>query len=197
MKISLIVTDAGPLITLAMARALDTLLLLNVPVIVPDMVEYEVVTHADKPGAHEVMDWLEQHRDRVEIGETEVFDEFLALLALRPDLRSRGRGEQAAGEILARELLAKVDAAILLFEDSALRKTNFLRRMPDNVLLMSTSAYLRGLQRRGLLEDADAILQRAVAVRGSEVALEELRATAGAEDAKRRWLSRPPPVSVS
>ncbi len=40
MRISLIVTDAGPLITLALAQALDTLLLLNVPVIVPDMVEY-------------------------------------------------------------------------------------------------------------------------------------------------------------
>lgn len=194
MKISLIVTDAGPLITLAMAQALDTLLLLNVSLIVPDMVEYEVVSHADKPGALEVMQWLEQHRDRVEIGATEVFDEFMALLALRPDLRSRGRGEQAAGELLARELLNRVDVAILLFEDSALRKTNFLRRMPDNVLLMSTSSFLHGLQRRGLLDDADAILQRAVAVRGPEVAREDLRATAGADDARRRWLSRLTPT---
>jgi hypothetical protein len=189
MRISLIVTDAGPLITLALAQALDTLLLLNVPVIVPDMVEYEVVSHADKPGAREVMHWLALHRDHVEIGETEVFDEFLALLALRPDLRSRGRGELAAGEILTRELLNQVDAAILLFEDSALRKTNFLRRMPDNVLLMSTSAYLRGLQRRGLLDDAEAILQRAVTVRGPEVAREDLRATAGADPARRGWLA--------
>lgn len=189
MKISLIVTDAGPLITLAMAQALDTLLLLNVPLIVPDMVEYEVVSHADKPGALEVMHWLEQHRDRVEIGATEVFDEFLALLAVRPDLRSRGRGEEAAGELLARELLNRVDVAILLFEDSALRKANFLRRMPDNVLLMSTSSFLHGLQRRGLLDDADAILRRAVSLRGPELVCEELRATAGAEDARRRWLS--------
>lgn len=197
MRISLIVTDAGPLITLAIAGALDTLLLLNVPVIVPDMVEYEVVSHADKPGAREVMDWLALHRDRVEIGETEVFDEFLALLALRPDLRSRGRGELAAGEVLARELLHQVDAAILLFEDSALRKTNFLRRMPDNVLLMSTSAYLRGLQRRGLLDDADAVLRRVVTVRGPEVTHDDLRATSGAEEAKRRWLSRLTPVRES
>lgn len=195
MKISLIVTDAGPLITLAMADALDTLLLLNVPVIVPDMVEYEVVSHADKPGAREVMSWLALHRDRVEIGATEVFDEFLALLALRPGLRSRGRGEQAAGEILARELLNKVDVAILLFEDSALRKTNFLQRMPDNVLLMSTSTFLRGLERRGLLGDADAILQRAVAARGPELARNDLRATSGAEDARRRWLSTLTPVN--
>ena len=44
MKISLVVTEASPLITLAMADALDTLLLQKVPVIVPDMVEYEVVS---------------------------------------------------------------------------------------------------------------------------------------------------------
>jgi hypothetical protein len=188
MNISLIVTDAGPLITLAMAQALDTLLLLDVPVIVPDMVEYEVVSHADKPGAREVLRWLALHRDRVEIGATEVFDEFQTLLTLRPGLRSRGRGEEAAGEILTRVLLDGVDAAILLFEDSALRKANFLRRMPDNVLMMSTSAYLRGLQRRGLLADADAILQRAVAARGAEVAQDDLRATSGADDAARRWL---------
>lgn len=71
----------------------------------------------------------------------------------------------------------------MLFADSALRKTNFLRRMPDNVLLMSTSAYLRGLQRRGLLNDAGAILQRAVAVRGPDVARDDLRATTGAGEA--------------
>ena len=78
MKISLVVTEASPLITLAMADALDTLLLQKVPVIVPDMVEYEVVSHADKSGAKQVARWLAAHRDQVEIGTTEVFDEFLA-----------------------------------------------------------------------------------------------------------------------
>ena len=70
-------------------------------------------------------------------------------------------------------MLGKVDAAILLFEDSALGKMNFLRRLPDNVLLMSTSSYLRGLQRRGLLQDAETILQCAAARRGVELASED------------------------
>ncbi len=38
MNIALIVTDAGPLITLAVADALDTLLLLGARVIIPDMI---------------------------------------------------------------------------------------------------------------------------------------------------------------
>lgn len=57
MRVSLIVTDAGPLITLAMAQALDTLLLLNVPAIVPDMVEYDVASHVDKPDTVAAASW--------------------------------------------------------------------------------------------------------------------------------------------
>lgn len=51
MNIALIVTDAGPLITLAVAGALDTLKLLAARVVIPDMVHFEVVRHAGKPGA--------------------------------------------------------------------------------------------------------------------------------------------------
>jgi hypothetical protein len=41
MTITLIVTDAGPLITLAVADALDTLKLLGARIIIPDMVHFE------------------------------------------------------------------------------------------------------------------------------------------------------------
>ena len=58
MKISLIVTDASPLITLAIADALDTLLMLDVRVIIPDMVNFEVTRHIDKPGSKELLDWI-------------------------------------------------------------------------------------------------------------------------------------------
>ena len=46
MKLSLIVTDSGPLITLAVAGALDVLFLPGLPVIVPDMVRHEVIADA-------------------------------------------------------------------------------------------------------------------------------------------------------
>ncbi|MTV37941.1 hypothetical protein [Duganella radicis] len=76
MSITLIVTDAGPLITLAVADALDTLTLLGARVVIPDMVHFEVTRHADKPGAQALVTWLAANRGRVEIGATEEFAEF-------------------------------------------------------------------------------------------------------------------------
>ncbi|MRW89257.1 hypothetical protein GJ699_04610 [Duganella sp. FT80W] len=98
MNIALIVTDAGPLITLAVADALDTLKLLGARVLIPDMVEFEVGRHTDKPGARIFLAWLEANRGAVEIARTEEFAEFSRLLALDPDLRTRNRGEMAAAE---------------------------------------------------------------------------------------------------
>jgi predicted nucleic acid-binding protein len=59
MNIALIVTDAGPLITLAVADALDTLKLLRARIVIPDMVRFEVTRRADKPGAREFIAWLD------------------------------------------------------------------------------------------------------------------------------------------
>ena len=58
---SLIVTDSGPLITLGVASALDALLAPRLPVIVPDMVRFEVIRDMSKPGAQEVADWIRAH----------------------------------------------------------------------------------------------------------------------------------------
>lgn len=166
-KISLIVTDASPLITLAVANALDTLLLPGVKVIVPEMVRHEVISHVDKPRAQDVLDWLRAHEQKeVSIGSTEVWEEYVRLLHMTPMARSRNRGEEAAGEVLSRELQAGVDVAILLFEDNDVKKTNFLIRMPDNVLIMSTSAFLYGLERKSSILDANEILLRAVSILG-------------------------------
>ena len=188
MNIALIVTDAGPLITLAVADALDTLKLLGVRIVIPDMVRFEVTRHADKPGAHEFLAWLDENDELVEIGITEEFAEFTELLALNPALRTRNRGEMAAAEVLAKELDGGIDAGLLLFEDSDIRKANFLVRIPDNVLILSTSTFLHGLQRRSLIPDAELILDRATAVRGATARVSNALASRGAEDVLNAWL---------
>lgn len=101
MNIALIVTDAGPLITLAVAGALDTLTILEVRVVIPDMVRFEVTRHAAKPGAQEFLAWLDLNGDTVEIGDTEEYAEFSAMLALNPALRTaiRGPASRAAGAL--------------------------------------------------------------------------------------------------
>ena len=179
MNLSIIVTDTGPLITLAVAGSLDALLLPGLPVIIPDMVRHEVIQDLSKPGATLVAEWIRSNPHKITVAATEVYEEFMLLKSLNPATRTKNRGEQAASEVLGRELLEKDFGAVLVFEDSAVRKTNFLVRLPDNVVVTSTSEYLHGLESRHLIESAQLILDRAVDVRGKDILT---RSLAGTED---------------
>ncbi|CAN7660865.1 hypothetical protein LJR269_005031 [Duganella sp. LjRoot269] len=88
----------------------------------------------------------------------------------------------AAAEVLANELAGGIDAGLLLFEDSDVRQANFLVRIPDKVLILSTSTFLHGLQRRKLIADAEAILDRATAICGPTARAAGALACSGAED---------------
>lgn len=178
MNFSLIVTDSGPLITLAIAGSLDVLFLPNLPVIVPDMVRHEVIQDLSKPGAALVAEWIRLNDPlRLTVGSTEVFEEFMLLKSMNPATKTKNRGEQAAAEVLGRQLESQDFGAVLLFEDSAVRKTNFLTRLPDCVVVASTSEFLFGLESRGLLQDAQSILDQAVNVRGNEILVRYLEGT--------------------
>lgn len=182
MNISLIVTDSGPLITLAIAGSLDALFLPKLPVIVPDMVRHEVIQDLSKPGAALVAEWIRfNDPHKLTVRPTEVFEEFMLLKSINPATKTKNRGEQAAAEILGRELDGQDFGAVLLFEDSAVRKVNFLTRLPDCVVVTSTSEFLFGLESRGLLLNAQSILDKAVDVRGNEILVRSLAGTEGAE----------------
>jgi hypothetical protein len=177
-RFALIVTDAGPLITLAVAQALDTLLLPKLPVVVPDMVRFEVIRDLAKPGAQEVADWIRLHEaDAVRVASTVVFEEYQILARARPATKTSNRGEQAAAEVLDKELSDRTDGAILLFEDSAVRKQNFLIRLPDEVMVISTSEFLYGLEAAKLLPSAAALLERATTLRGNAILQRHLGGT--------------------
>lgn len=192
---SLIVTDAGPLVTLAIAGSLNTLLLPRLPVIIPDMVRFEVTRHAEKPGAKTLLDWIRRHTgEGVRVDSTETFEEFVLLSRMDPAARIRNRGEQAAAEILSREMGHGRTGALLLFEDSDIRKTAFLVRLPDQVLVLSTSAFLAGLQQAGLIPDAQAILARAVPVRGAGIREPVARQTGEGPNMRDEWVSRMKPT---
>ncbi|OQW87127.1 MAG: hypothetical protein BWK72_14255 [Rhodoferax ferrireducens] len=183
MKLSLIVTDSGPLITLAIAGALDVLFLPGLPVIVPDMVRHEVIADLSKPGAMLVADWIRANNPhRLSVAPTEVFEEFMLLKSINPATKTKNRGEQAAAEVLTKVLERQDFGAVLVFEDSAVRKTNFLLRLPDAVVVASTSEFLFGLESRGVIASAQAILDRAVDVRGNELLV---RYVAGSDDSER------------
>lgn len=190
MNFSLIVTDSGPLITLAVAGSLDVLFLPGLPVVVPDMVRHEVIQDLSKPGAVLVAEWIRLNvPHRLTVMPTEVFEEFMLLKSVNPATKTRNRGEQAAAEILGKELEGKDSGAILLFEDSAVRKTNFLTRLPDCVVVASTSEFLLGLESRGLIQNAQFILDQAVNIRGNEILLRYLAGTENSEPIQ-DWAAR-------
>lgn len=169
-SLSIIVTDTGPLITLAIAGALDSIFLPDLPVIIPDMVRFELIQDISKPGAQEIAEWIRKNDpSRITVRPTVVFEEFLTLRSVNPSTKTSNRGEQAAAEVLGRELDNADYGGILLFEDSAVRKTNYLVRLPDTVVVTSTSEFLHGLEDAGLLADANAVLMRAVTIRGNEI----------------------------
>ena len=146
------------------------------------MVRFEVIRDLSKPGAQEVADWIRSLDGvGVRVASTEVFEDFQVISATRAGTKTAGRGEQAAAEVLSKELASENHGAILLFEDSDVRKQNFLVSRPDEVLVISTSEFLFGLEAAGLLPSAEDILQKATAVRGNEIPRRTIGGTASGE----------------
>jgi hypothetical protein len=182
-RLGLIVTDASPLITLAAGEALDCLTVVGVTVIIPDMVYAEVAEDLVRLGASEIVHWARRKRRQVVIAPTEVFAEYQALRAINPQIRSRGRGEQAALEVLGAAVAEDLELeAILLFEDSDIRTRRFVRALPERVMALSTGDLLRELEAAGRIQSADHILDVAAA---KERNVEALRFPQGDEAARR------------
>lgn len=161
-EFGLLVTDASPLITLAAADALNCLTRLGLPVTIPDMVYTEVTQDLAKLGASRVIAWVRAHPDQVRIAPTQVYAEFEALRTLNSNAKSRGRGEQAALEILNAYTLTSPDSrAFLLFEDSDIVRRSFVRTLPENVVSISTGDLLKELEAAGFIQSADHILDEA------------------------------------
>lgn len=160
---SLIITDSRPLIDLAIADELDTLLALapQMRVLIPDMVRHDLVAHVEIPGAPDVLEWIRANDGgNVSVLCTEEFEEFIVLRHNAAGTAARGHNEHAAAEILGRELARGADAVILLLDDASARHAPFLKNLPENVLLMSTCSYLDKLKSRQMRATVSALLQR-------------------------------------
>ena len=163
-RLGLLVTDASPLITLAAADALECLSMPGVHVIIPDMVYFEVTRDLARTGAEDIVRWARRHAGQVEVVMTTIFTEFQVLQAADARVRSKGRGEQSALEILNNEINSDPDLeAILLFEDNDVRKRRFVQALPERVAALSTGDLLRELEAAGRIQSADQILDAAAA----------------------------------
>lgn len=196
-RLGLIVTDASPLITLTAGEALECLTMPGVHIIIPDMVYVEVTEDLAKLGADEVVQWARRHHRQVEIAPTTVFAEYQALRATNPRTRSRGRGEQAALEVLNAAVADDPDLeAVLFFEDADVRKRRFVRALPERVMALSTGDLLRELEAAGRIQSADHVLDIAAEKERNIEAQRHSQSDDAARALLRDQLRRPGPPAL-
>ena len=151
--------DAGPLITLAYADALDLLFKPGWPVVLVDMVLHEV-TRNQTPTSEKLAQWAAS--GQVSVRATRTFRHHQQRLAADPAAaRSAHLGELAIQETMNDFALDQPrQTGVFLFEDHKIARASFL--LPDNCRKISTRAYLLFLEQQGWLESAADIERRAI-----------------------------------
>lgn len=154
----LLMPDAGPLITLAYADALDLLLKPGWPVQVVDMVLHEVTRNAT-PTSEKIGQWLADRS--IPILSTRTFKHYLAAEG-EAKARKANLGEIAIQEAMNElALAAPATTGVFLFEDHKIARASFL--LPDNCRKVSTRAWLLFLEGKGWIGSAAEIDRAAIA----------------------------------
>lgn len=148
--------DAGPLITLAFADALDLLLKPGWSVELVDMVLHEV-TRNETPTSKRIATWV--HDNDVPVVKTRVYRHYMRSDTTAP-ARKANLGELAIQEAMNDFGLAEARTGVFLFEDHKIARASFL--LPDNCRKVSTRAFLMFLEQHGLIESATGIERNAI-----------------------------------
>lgn len=151
--------DAGPLITLAYANALDLLFKPGWTVILVDMVLHEV-TRQKTPTSKKLATWAATNR--VQVMPTRTFTRYKELSAAGSVPGKNNLGELAIQEAMNEMAIASQPRTdVFLFEDHKIARANFL--LPDNSRKVSTRAFLWFLQDKGWIDSAATVERDAIA----------------------------------
>jgi len=156
---AVLLPDAGPLITLAYADALDLLLKPGWPIVLVDMVLHEV-TRSQTPTSEKLAQWVAA--SKLSLRTTRTFQHHQQTLAANPAAaRTANLGELAIQETMNDFTLDQPQkTGVFLFEDHKIARASFL--LPDNCRKISTRAFLLFLEQRGWLASAAEIERRAI-----------------------------------
>lgn len=150
--------DAGPLITLAYAGALDLLARPGWQVMLVDMVLHEV-TRSQTPTSRALADWVAAQA--IPVLPTRTFAHYQQMLQAGAAPRRRDLGELAIQEALNGFALAEPPrTGVFLFEDHRIARDSFL--VPACCRKVSTRAFLLFLEQKGWLASAADVERRAV-----------------------------------
>jgi hypothetical protein len=160
----LLLPDAGPLITLAYANALDLLKKPGWQVQVVDMVLHEVTRNAT-PTSLAIGTWVAQNN--VAVLPSKTFAHYQQLQTQDAKVRKANLGELAIAEIMgdfARQLPEAT--GVLLFEDHKIARNSFV--LSSNCRKVSTRAFLIFLERNGWIDSAAAAVERTATQNGRQ-----------------------------
>ena len=148
--------DAGPLITLAYADALDLLSKSGWSVALVDMVLHEV-TRNETPTSARIAAWARD--SRIPVLETTIYQRYMQP-ATGSTVRKANLGELAIQEAMSGFGLAADQTGVFLFEDHKIARTSFL--LPENCRKVSTRAFLLFMEEQGLIDSSAEIERRAI-----------------------------------
>ena len=148
--------DAGTLITLAYADALDVLFKPRWSVMLVDMVLHEV-TRNQTPTSKKLAKWAKSKK--LPVVPTKTFQHYQQISTPRKS----NLGELAIQEAMNDFALEQPPkTSVFLFEDHKIARASFL--VPDNCRKISTRAFLIFLEEKGWLESAADVERRALLV---------------------------------
>lgn len=177
-RIEIVIADAGPLISLARANALETLLVFkdDIRLIITDFVEFEVTRNRDKHrDAQRICKFLTRYAGIVEIQETSIGKTMKQMFQLRqlfdeneefrrmmisnntePPLIPKDIGELSIVSF-ANELITNPPGVpvLILAEDDFFLHSG--ATIPGNAHILSTRAFLETLYELGVIPDAEKI----------------------------------------
>jgi hypothetical protein len=156
---TVVLPDAGPLITLAYADALDVLFTPAWTVMLVDLVLHEV-TRNQTPTSTKISEWVQSKK--IPVLQSKTNERYqLARANNTGTPRKSNLGELAIQEILNDFAFEQpIKTGIFLFEDHKIARTSFL--IPNNCHKISTLAFLLSLEQNGYIESASQIERRAV-----------------------------------
>ena len=158
----LLLPDAGPLITLAYAQALDLLLKPGWSVQIVDMVLHEIIRN-QTPTSRLIAAWVQANEVHILPTQTLAHYREMQSTAITAP-RKANLGELAVQEAMNNfALRVPPPTGVFLFEDHRIARSSFL--LPDNCRKVGTRAFLIFLEHKGWLESAAEVERKAI-VRG-------------------------------
>ena len=156
---TILLADAGPLITFAYAQSLDVLFKPGWKIQLVDMVLHEV-TRNQTPTSQAIATWAASNQ--VEVLSTRTFQHYQQMLAQDANPpRKNNLGEFAIQETMQTLALESPETVgVFLFEDHKIARASFL--LPDNCRKVSTRAFLIFLEQHGWIPSAAEIERKAV-----------------------------------